>query len=118
MDLAVNKVMKTVIENTIIPELEAENAELKVLVEKAKDSIQYIIKRNYYNICLNCMELDVDLMHCIHCDERMCDDCVVKTTGKNECSSCNYFICNKHDAVFTCQNNYCDNCCVKYCNCG
>src|SRR5690349_7721011 len=93
MDLAVNKAIKTVIENTIIPELEAKLQKYKTLRKKSMHMMKNLANINQ-DICYKCTEFNDIVYYCRICYFTLCEKCIVAKTI-NICNECHSFVHKK-----------------------
>ena len=121
-ELAVNKALKVVIENSVIPALEAANKELekyKILYTNALDIVIQLDPDNHDGdevVCYECMRL-VEYENtdkCYVCVGNICFDCIPKFT-RRVCKICDGIIHLKcDDKSYSC--NRCE-CCLSCCKC-
>ncbi len=81
--LIVDQALKTVIETSIIPELEAENAKLR---QRLEDVMQFLYSVNIKekDICYDCLTYGQFEDYCAECGEIVCKQCEIS----GNCLSC------------------------------
>lgn len=99
MNLIANQVLKTVIENSIIPSLVKKNNSLKSKNEQLLDALREFEKCScdgykYIHACHICYEVNIeDAYDCDFCDIHFGDGCC----GKYACLKCDIYLCDNCD---------------------